>query len=69
MTEKTKFKLHYGGQEFDVPNGDLLDDVDMGTPGTVTVDLGNGGWLTFAVGPGVPIAIVAKVGRPTRVYV
>lgn len=68
MAEKRKFKLHYAGQEFELSNGDLLDGVDLGSPGTLKVNLGNGDWLTIAVGPGIPIAITEKAVRPMQVF-
>lgn len=68
MADEKKFTLHYGGKEFAVPRGDLLDEVDLESPGTLKVNLGDGGWLTIAVGPGVPIAIAETVVQPTYVY-
>ncbi len=46
MADEKKFTLHYGGKEFAVPRGDLLDEVDLESPGTLKVNLGDGGWRT-----------------------
>lgn len=68
MAEKRKFTLHYGGQEFDLPESqtDVLDNY-RGEAGTVKMNLGNGSWLTIALGPGIPIALSERETRPTTV--
>lgn len=67
MSDKKRYTLHYGGETFDLGDSDrgLLDEYD-GTPGVIRLNLDSKGWLTLALGPGIPIAIEEKPVRPAR---
>lgn len=58
-------KLIYGGSEFRLKAGsgaDVLESLtDMeGGVGVVQTWLENGLWLSFAVGPGIPVAVIEE---------
>lgn len=54
----SKYVLHYGGQQFDVEDDDVLDKVagDKAV-GTIKFRLADRRWLTITTGPGIPIAV------------
>jgi len=54
--------LHYGGQDFDITEygGDPLREYDGTSSGTLQMNLGSKGWLTIALGPGIPIAVTRR---------
>jgi hypothetical protein len=58
MAAKERAVLHYGGETFDIPakQADMLSGY-RGEKGSITLNLGDGKWLTLAIGPGIPIAI------------
>lgn len=70
---KKNYTLHYGGETFNLgeDHGNLLDEY-RGGAGTIKLNLGSRGWLTIAVGPGIPIAVterdVKPVAAPRVVY-
>lgn len=56
-----RYTLIYGGREFDLGDSDYeILDKPHETPGSIKMNLGDRGWLTIAVGPAIPIAIIEK---------
>jgi len=55
---KSRFMLHYGGQQFEVNDDEVLDGIAGDTTvGTIKFRLADDRWLTIATGPGIPVAI------------
>ena len=56
-------KLIYQGREYTLDGDgqgllDELSEIPAGTLGTIKTRLGGSGWITFAVGPGIPVAVI-----------
>lgn len=49
-------RLHYGGITINVDDSVQRSDVTAGE-GAITIRTQGGGWLTFATGPGIPVAL------------
>ena len=69
MADRKKFVLHYGGKDFDIPETqhDVLNGLGDGT-GVVKIKVGEGKWLSFVYGPGIPISLEERVVTPARSF-
>lgn len=56
--------VHYNGEKFRLDR-DPFGGHDLSEPGTFKVHLGDGRWLTFATGPGIPIVVEESPKQPS----